>query len=34
VRKGPTALETHAPIESGRPASPTRVELRSEGEPS
>ena len=34
VRKGPTGPEAQAPIQSGRPASPTRVELHSGGEPS
>jgi cytochrome bd ubiquinol oxidase subunit I len=34
VRKGPVGPEADSPIESGRPASPTRIQLRSEEEAS
>jgi cytochrome d ubiquinol oxidase subunit I len=34
VRKGPTGPEADSPIESGRPASPTRIQLHSEGDAS
>jgi cytochrome d ubiquinol oxidase subunit I len=34
VRKGPAGPEADSPIESGRPASPTRIQLHSEEEAS
>jgi cytochrome d ubiquinol oxidase subunit I len=34
VRKGPDTIESDSPIESGRPASPTLIQVRPEGEAS
>jgi cytochrome d ubiquinol oxidase subunit I len=32
IRKGPVGPEADSPIESGRPASPTLIQVRSEGD--